>query len=173
MSSSDDASVETSIGALSEQLVRLTRASHAMRTQLSAKSADNIDWAAYALLFQLVHDGPQRSSALAEAACVDPSTVSRQVADLVRAGLVERMPDPVDGRASLLVATERGRVAHDVRRERRTRTLTRIVDGWPERDIETLTDLLARFNDSFAVQRPALLEEMAADARTLQETTAR
>ena len=168
MSTADDSLT----GALSEQMVRLTRASHAMRTQLSAKSADGIDWASYALLFQLVHDGPKRSSALAEAACVDPSTVSRQVAELVRAGLVERMPDPADGRASLLVATERGRVVHDLRRELRKRTFSRIVDGWPEQDVATLTALLTRFNDSFAALRPALLDELATDSRTLQETTA-
>ena len=80
-----------------------------MRQQLAASrstSGDGVEWAAYGLLFQLVNDGPRRSSALAETACVDPSTVSRQVAQLVKAGLVERQSDPEDGRASLLVATE-------------------------------------------------------------------
>ena len=41
--------------------------------------------------------------------CADPSTVSRQVASLVKAGLVERQADPDDGRASILVPTELGR----------------------------------------------------------------
>lgn len=158
------------ISALSEQMVRLTRSSHAIRIQTSAKGPESIEWAAYALLYQLVHDGPKRASALAEAACVDPSTVSRQVGDLVRAGLVERQPDPEDGRASLLVATEKGHQAHAAKRERRLRLFARILEGWPEQDVATLTDLLTRFNDSFAANRPALLDELESEPR--QETPA-
>ncbi|MGH8892785.1 MAG: MarR family winged helix-turn-helix transcriptional regulator [Actinomycetes bacterium] len=158
------------IGRLGEQMVRLTRASHAMRVQLAARGHDAVDWAAYALLFQLVTEGPQRTSALADTACVDPSTVSRQVGELVRAGLVERVPDPEDGRASLLVATARGRAVHTHKRERRQRLFSRVVDGWPVEDVAALTALLGRFNDSFAAARPALLDEHAADVPTLQET---
>lgn len=152
---------------LSDQVIRLTRTAGALKTQLAARhagaadGAHGIEWAAYALLFRLVADGPMRSSALAEAACVDPSTVSRQVAELVKAGLVERVPDPADGRASLLVATDRGREAHRARKTRRVETFGRIVAGWPAADVATLTDLLTRFNDSFVAQRAALLEEMA------------
>ena len=156
--------------ALSDQVLRLTRTAGAMKSQLAARhtgaeDGHGIEWAAYALLFQLVTDGPKRSSALAEAVCVDPSTVSRQVAELVKAGLVERVPDPADGRASLLVATERGGAVHAMRRERRVATFGRIVADWPADDVATLTDLLARFNDSFVAMRSTLLDEMAPTAR--------
>ena len=153
--------------ALSDQVLRLTRTAGALKSQLAARhaggedGAHGIEWAAYALLFQLVTDGPKRSSALAEAVCVDPSTVSRQVAELVKAGLVERVPDPADGRASLLVATARGLDVHAMRRARRVATFGRIVADWPADDVATLTDLLVRFNDSFVALRSALLDEMA------------
>ena len=102
-----------SVAPLSEQVLRTAAClQHRCASSSTANrrtSGDGVEWAAYGLLFQLVNDGPQRSSALAETACVDPSTVSRQVAQLVKAGLVERQSDPEDGRASLLVATERGR----------------------------------------------------------------
>lgn len=163
---------DATVGPLSEQMARLTRASHAMRVQMSARGHDGIDWAAYSLLFQLVKEGPQRSSMLAEAACVDPSTISRQVGELVRAGLVDRVPDPDDGRASLLEATPRGHAAHAAKRDRRLRTFARIVQGWSAEDITTLTGLLARFNDDFTTVRPALLDEIAADAAELEGTTA-
>jgi DNA-binding MarR family transcriptional regulator len=156
------ADLQRAVGPLSEQMLRLTRASHAMRTQLAATRRDGIDWAAYALLFQLVKDGPQRSSVLAEAACVDPSTVSRQVGDLVRAGLVERVPDPDDGRASLLEATPRGHAVYAARQQSRLRAFGRILDGWDPDDVATLTTLLARFNDSFAAVRHVLLDEATA-----------
>lgn len=157
------------VTALSEAMVRLTRAGHALRTQLAAHDPDGIEWAAYALLQHLVTDGPQRASALAEAACVDPSTVSRQVGELVAAGLVERRPDPADGRAVLLVATPAGEHVAAARRERRARTFARVVDGWSERDVRTLTRLLERFNDDFAAVRPQLVAELTSGSPSVRE----
>jgi DNA-binding MarR family transcriptional regulator len=162
-----EATVDDGVEALSDQVLRLTRTAGALRSQLAARhtggedGTHGIEWAAYALLFQLVTEGPKRSSTLAEAVCVDPSTVSRQVAELVKAGLVERVPDPADGRASLLVATERGRDVYAARKARRVATFGRIVSDWPDDDVAALTDLLVRFNDSFVARRAALLEEMA------------
>jgi DNA-binding MarR family transcriptional regulator len=149
------------VGALGDQVIRLQRAFAAMRHQLvtsGSTSGDGVEWAAYGLLFQLVSDGPRRSSSLAEAACVDPSTVSRQVAQLVKAGLVERQPDPEDGRASLLVATERGRAAYAAKMVHRQRMFAHVLDGWSDDDVDALTALLARFNDSFVEQRTSLTD---------------
>jgi DNA-binding MarR family transcriptional regulator len=166
-----EATVDDGVEALSDQVLRLTRTAGALRSQLAARhtggedGTHGIEWAAYALLFQLVTEGPKRSSTLAEAVCVDPSMVSRQVAELVKAGLVERVPDPADGRASLLVATDRGRAVHAMRKARRVATFGRIVADWPAEDVAALTDLLARFNDSFVALRAALVDEMAPAAR--------
>jgi DNA-binding MarR family transcriptional regulator len=145
-----------SVAALGDQVIRLQRAFAGMRQQLVASgstSGDGVEWAAYGLLFQLVNDGPRRSSALAEIACVDPSTVSRQVAQLVKAGLVERQSDPEDGRASLLVATVRGREAYAAKQEHRQRMFAHVLDDWAADDVDALTALLARFNDSFVEHR--------------------
>ena len=150
-----------SVGALSEQVLRIQRAFASMRHQLAAAgstSGDGVEWAAYRLLFQLVQDGPQRSSVLAETACVDPSTVSRQVAQLVKAGLVERQSDPGDGRAALLVSTDRGRDAYAAKLELRQRMFTRVLEGWSADDVDALTALLTRFNDSIVEQRSALTD---------------
>ena len=148
-----------SVRALSEEVIRLQRAFGLMRQQIAntrTTSGDGVEWAAYGLLFQLVNSGPRRSSALAEAACVDPSTVSRQVAQLVKAGLVERQSDPEDGRASLLVATDQGRAAYAAKQEHRARIFDHVLDGWAPRDVDTLARLLSQFNDSFAAQRDSL-----------------
>jgi DNA-binding MarR family transcriptional regulator len=148
-----------SVRTLSEQVVRLQRAFGSMRQQLAANrstSVEGVEWAAYGLLFQLVSSGPRRSSVLAEAACVDPSTVSRQVAQLVKAGLVERQSDPEDGRASLLVATDRGHAAYAAKTEHRAQMFGHVLAGWTPQDVDTLARLLARFNDSFAEQRDTL-----------------
>jgi DNA-binding MarR family transcriptional regulator len=154
---------------LGEQVQRLHRTFHAMRQQMTAgrsTSGEGVEWAAYGLLFRLVDSGPMRSSALAEQVCVDPSTVSRQVAQLVRAGLVERQSDPVDGRASLLVATEHGRAAYAAKREDRQRMFAHLLAGWTVNDLATLTELLARFNDSIAEGREALIQRASPAAQT-------
>jgi DNA-binding MarR family transcriptional regulator len=155
--------------ALSEQVARLHRTFNAMRQQLTAgspTSGDGVEWAAYGLLFQLVGGGPRRSSALAEAACVDPSTVSRQVAQLVKAGLVTRQSDPEDGRASLLVATERGHAVYAEKQVHRNRMFARLLAGWTEADAVSLTGLLTRLNDTVLEQRTSLSEAMGQHTTT-------
>ena len=72
-----------------------------------AAAAHDVEWSAHVLLRCLAHEGPMRAGALAEMLQSDPSTVSRQVAALVKDGLLERQADPADGRASLLVLTGR------------------------------------------------------------------
>jgi DNA-binding MarR family transcriptional regulator len=103
------------------------------------------DRSAMLLLFPLMQ-APQRPGALAELAHADPSTISRQVAELVRRGLVQREPDPSDGRASLLAITDAGRdVCVQVRRLRRE-LLASAVAEWDDADLATFGDLLTRFN---------------------------
>lgn len=51
-----------------------------------------------------------RLSTLAASLGVEPPTVTRMVARLERGGLLERRPDPDDGRAALLFATPRSRL---------------------------------------------------------------
>src|ERR671920_1752671 len=75
--------------------------------------------AALVLLFPLVRLGPLRQGALAELVHADPSTVSRHVTSLVERGLVTRVADETDGRASRLVVTDAGRAQlDDLRRQR-------------------------------------------------------
>lgn len=54
-------------------------------------------------------DGPQRPSALAGILDVAPRSVTSKVDDAEAAGLVRRLPDPTDRRATLVELTEEGR----------------------------------------------------------------
>ena len=79
-----------------------------------------VDRAGYLALRTLRRLGPQRTNALAGALQLDASTVTRQVNALVAGGLVERRPDPADGRSSILALTSAGRATMgEVERERR------------------------------------------------------
>jgi len=131
------------------QLVRLVRLIERVQAQYQAEHPDAVDRATYLLLVHLAKDGAQRAGALAEAVHSDPSTVSRQVAHLVQLGLVERVADPADGRATLLVATDEGRRVFDENRQLRNRRIAGLISEWPDDERQTFARLLTRFTDSF------------------------
>jgi DNA-binding MarR family transcriptional regulator len=134
---------------IGSQLVRLVRLIERVQAQYHAEHPDAVDRATYLLLVHLAKDGARRASALAEAVHSDPSTVSRQVAQLVRLGLVERVADPADGRATLLVATDEGRRVFDENRQLRNRRVATLMADWPDDDRRAFVRLLTRFTDAF------------------------
>lgn len=125
-----------------------------------------MDKAAFILLANLAHLGPSRSSALAEAVFSDPSTVSRQVAGLVKDGLVERRADPEDGRASVLVATEAGRRLLRERLRMRNEAIARMFGAWSEPDRLAFTDLFERFVETYEHALPSFLAESGQGPRS-------
>ena len=131
------------------QLIRIVRLVERVQTQYHAEHPDAVDRATYLLLVHLVKDGARRAGALAETVHLDPSTVSRQVAQLVRLGLVERVADPADGRATLLVATAEGHRVFDENRQMRNRRIAALMADWSADDRRTLARLLTRFTEAF------------------------
>jgi DNA-binding MarR family transcriptional regulator len=117
------------------------------------------------LLASLVCDGPRRASALADAVYSDPSTVSRQVAHLVRTGLVERRSDPEDGRVSVLAATEKGAEVLEEHRRRRNAAISAVVADWPEEDRHQFAALLTRFAADYERRLPEVIATCTAPAR--------
>jgi DNA-binding MarR family transcriptional regulator len=98
-------------------LIRRLRAEH--RFSLSQGS----------VLGRLDREGPQSTSGLAELERVRPQSMGQTVADLEAQGLVERSPDPTDGRRFLIELTEAGR--SELYEDRRHR------EGWLAEAIET------------------------------------
>jgi len=142
---------EGSVEALSEQLPRFLRLTAAAKVHLSS---DTRDRAALVLLHPLVRLGPLRQGALAEHLRADPSTVSRHVAALVDEGLVRRVADESDGRATRLVVTDAGLAALEQLGRDRAAFLERVTTGWPADDLATFTGLLDRFLDDLAAALP-------------------
>jgi DNA-binding MarR family transcriptional regulator len=118
-----------------------------------------IDRSTIVLLKTLAMHGPSRSSALATAVHSDPSTVSRQVAGLVRDGLIERQADPEDGRASVLVPTERGLELLAEQRRRLGLALAQVVRKWAPEDVSRFLELLERFAADHERALPMLMNE--------------
>jgi DNA-binding MarR family transcriptional regulator len=109
---------------------------------------EDLQPASYMMLSFLVSSGPQRSSALADRFGVDKGAISRQVQHLVDLGLLDRDPDPVDGRAVLVSASpDAVRRMEAIFRERR-KWLDERLDGWSEADLREFVTGLSRYNDA-------------------------
>ncbi len=136
---------------LNEQLPRFVRLVHALKAHHATEGRDN---AALVLLFPLTRLGPLRQGALAELVHADPSTVSRHVTALVERGLVRRVADESDGRASRLVVTDEGRAALDGLRRQREALLDTATASWSPEDIATFTRLFGRLVDDLETALP-------------------
>jgi DNA-binding MarR family transcriptional regulator len=159
------------VGTLAEQIPRFMRLIHAYKAQ--AAFPGGRDRAAVVLLFPLARVGPLRQSALADLVHADPSTVSRHVAALVDQGLVRRVADESDGRASRLVITDAGyAVLAELRRERES-LLARVTADWSERDLAQLTRLFGRFLDDLGAALPGEPGPAAAAPPTFPTTETR
>jgi DNA-binding MarR family transcriptional regulator len=135
----------------SETVDRLTTSvSQLLRTgrHVSARAAGHLYGElppfGWGLLIPLERDGDQRCSALAGRAGVDVSVASRQLAVLERLGYVERRPDPLDGRASLLRLTDAGADALAAARALRADWALTALSGWDEAEARQLSALLDR-----------------------------
>jgi DNA-binding MarR family transcriptional regulator len=133
------------IVAVADSFMVLTRTSSRIRTQFLAAAGDDVDRAAHVLISTLATYGPMRAGALAEAVGSDPSTVSRQIAGLVRDGFVERQADQQDGRVSVLRATAAGEEIYREQRRLRYQHYARILSGWSAADAVLLAELMDRF----------------------------
>src|SRR3954454_7247115 len=133
---------------IADQVGRLFRLTKAWRS-LHADPQRHPQGAAYMLLIPLHLRGAMRSQALAELTHTDPSTISRHVALLLSEGLIARQADQTDGRASLLVLTDKGHKRVAEMRQGRDEMVAGLLADWPGDDVHRLAELLGRFNDAF------------------------
>lgn len=129
-------------------------------------SKSGLDKASFVLLANLNHLGPSRAGALAEAVFSDPSTVSRQVATLVKDGLVERRADPEDGRASVLAVTEAGARLLKERRTQRNVALARLFADWPTEEWGRFIEYFERFVGDYEKALPNFIAESGLGPRS-------
>jgi DNA-binding MarR family transcriptional regulator len=134
-------------GRIADEIVRFVRLSARARSMLNPGDL-GAEFSALMLLFPLRHLGPIRVTDLAEIKGADPSTISRQVAQLVKAGLARREADPADGRASRLAVTEAGLAACQRMQDARNALLSKALSSWPAERVSTFADLFEEFNSS-------------------------
>jgi len=96
------------------------------------------------LLVMVSESAPVRLSEIADSVELDLSTISRQVRDLVVAGLLAKVPDPADGRAALLSLTDRGAAVLESVSEARREVLAEAITDWTDDERTALADGLQR-----------------------------
>ena len=97
---------------------------------------------AYKVFTTIVRRESITLSALAESLMSDKGQISRTVRELEQLGLVERTPDPSDGRSSLLSPTTVGLERLAAARAPQESSLVDALEEWPIDDIRNLTRLL-------------------------------
>lgn len=131
-------------------LMRRARRAVAERARLVHPDLQGIG---YLLLVQVEQEGPVRGSTLCETLQLDKAAVSRSLHHLIDLGLVERHPDPDDGRAVLVsVSAEGRRRVRAVDRQRRD-VLARRFEGWDAADLQGVAQVLHRYNGTFEEER--------------------
>lgn len=134
---------------IEQQLTILFR--RVQRIHMSTSSGEvDLDRSAYGILCRLADEGPQRLGLLASAFGLDPSTITRQVQAMEKAGLVHRTQDAEDRRASILDLTDEGKVVLSHTRAYRRQRLEAVLTDWSDPEREQLAGLLEKMNDSIA-----------------------
>lgn len=146
-----------SLLALEYELTTLVRALEALKRRRNYP----LERSHYLLLLQLT-EGPLSIGEIAERLLLDNSTVTRQINAMLKRQLIEKLPNPNDGRSSLVSSTQTGeRLAKDMHHLRLAR-LDTALHHWPDHDKQRLADLINRLThdlakslDAGVVGRPA------------------
>ncbi|KUN86322.1 MarR family winged helix-turn-helix transcriptional regulator [Streptomyces griseoruber] len=105
-----------------------------------------LERSAYILLSRIQVQGPMSIGELSDAFGLDASTLNRQTAAAMRAGLIERIPDPAGGMARKFRLTDEGLRLVDAEREGIVDILDQVMHDWSEDDIAAFAGYLRRFN---------------------------
>jgi DNA-binding MarR family transcriptional regulator len=134
---------------ISESSVVAARELRAMFSRLRRKlrelaTADDLTPSETAVLIRLIKDGPASTSQLAGAERVRPQSMATTLSGLDRHGLIERKPDPEDGRRQLITLTPRGRKhAESDRKVRDEWLVLAMQDRYTEHERQVINEALS------------------------------
>lgn len=107
--------------------------------------------ASYLMLAYVRDHEPIRASAMCTVFDIDKGAISRQVQHLIDLGLVDKQPDPEDGRATLLsISTDGEERLEGVAVERRELLAERLAD-WSAEELTAFSTSLRRYNDALGI----------------------
>src|ERR1700744_4534115 len=131
---SPDTSLAETASQLRDAIVRTGR-----KLRQEAAAETGLTPTASAALATINRSGPLTPSELAELERVKRPSMTRTLGCLEREGLIERTPDPADGRSFPLAANGAGRGRLALLRRRKSAYLARRLRGLDADELETLT----------------------------------
>ena len=140
-----------------ELAARLRLAITRTARRLRQEAGTDLSPSQVAALATIERHGPLAPSEVAERERIRRPTATRVLARLVEAGLVERIPDPADGRSAIVSVSSEGRALLRRLRRRKTAYLATRIRDLPPQDLsalaratEVLESILARDADGEA-----------------------
>jgi DNA-binding MarR family transcriptional regulator len=140
------------VTAVDHAMLLLVRRSNLPRTHefFARRAGVALERGAIIVLARLDEFGPVRPSELARLLGVEPSTATRHVQELHRRHLVDKRPDPTDGRSCVVEMTDEGRATLGRYRSARFELFEEIFAGWDIDGLASLATGLTRFVDDLA-----------------------
>jgi len=134
------------LGGLEQEVGVMIRRIRRVIGERSRSVHPDLQSSSYLMLTWLNQHGAQRASAMAEAFGIDKGAISRQVQHLLDLGLVDRTPDPDDGRATLVSVTAVAAAQIAEVNDDRRRWLDDRLGDWPDHDLSEFVRMLASYN---------------------------
>jgi DNA-binding MarR family transcriptional regulator len=135
-----------------EATLRILASLHAitrtLKRRAQAQHGDSL--ALLTVLSAVAVPGGIRASEVADQLLVDLSSVSRRISTLEAKGLVEKVVDSCDRRASLVALTPSGHELLQSLRENAGDRMSTVLAHWSARDLDQLVRLLTRFEADLA-----------------------
>jgi len=105
-----------------------------------------------ALLAHVATGQGRRCNVLADRMRVTPSTLSRHIAHAEELGYLDRVPDPVDRRATLPALTDEGAAVLRRHRARKREWLLEAIADWTDEEVQQLVSGLTHLRSSIEGQ---------------------
>ena len=121
----------------------------ALKRDLASANAGHVSPAYLGVLMSLWNEDGLKVGELGRRAGLEPSTMTGLLDRMARDGLLERRADPNDRRAQRIHLTEPGRTARGPVSEVVNRTLDRMLEGVPDKDISHLKETLKRLLSNY------------------------
>jgi len=130
------------------ELVELETMVLARHVHLRSRGAAGaqLERSAYILLSRIRQEGPMSIGQLSDAFGLDASTLNRQTTAMMRAGQLERIPDPEGGIARKFRITAKGENQLEADRAWNIEGLNRILEHWSADEVTQFVAMLKRFN---------------------------
>ncbi|MEV6392407.1 MarR family winged helix-turn-helix transcriptional regulator [Nocardia xishanensis] len=115
-------------------------------TAKTRRGAGHLDRSAYIVLYRLQMQGPMSVGELSDAFGLDTSTLHRQTTAMMKAGLIERIPDPEGGMARKFRIADEGERRLGEERAYNISALETVLREWSAADVAAFAGFLERFN---------------------------